>query len=397
MSDAIEELFEDGRLVRPSHHTPTVVHLVRAIATICGVSDLEISPPVRQMIDLIGPAEHVIFALLDGLGMNVVNRLPPTSFVRKHLKMRLNASCPSTTACALTTVATGGYPNRHAITGWFTHMPDIGMTVTTLPFCERFTKQPLIHRGIAVKDVIGLPPLIPRMTHQPLSVGPADICDTPYNLWSRGGAPGMGYQTIPQAIDRVIEHVLQAAGPTYTHLYLPEIDTICHRLGVTHESVVPLVEDIDAQIERLYHAVGDRARIVVCADHGLIDVPPADQTLLLDGDPLLDLLEVPPSGDARLPIFHVREGGHEAFISLFNERFGDGMLLLRTDHAEAMELFGPGPMSPLARRRFGDYIAVAYRATTLAYHPRDKPIRHLYLGVHAGMSPQEMAIPLVIA
>jgi len=216
------------------------------------VGGVVLSPTVHGLMEWIGRAEHVIVRLLDGLGMNGGNRMPPGSFVRKHLKMRLNATCPSTTACALTTVATGGYPNRHAITGWFTHMPDVGLTATTLPFYERFTKQPLIHRGIAVQDVIGLPPLIPRMTRQALSVGPAEICDTTYNLWSRGGAPGAGYEQIPEAIDRVIEHVLQARGPTYTHLYLPEIDTICHRLGVMHDSVVPLVEDIDAQIERLW-------------------------------------------------------------------------------------------------------------------------------------------------
>lgn len=394
--ESVQNLFARGALIRSSHQDPNIVHLVRAIASVCGVPEIERDPPVQRMIDLIGPADHVVFILLDGLGMNIMERLGKDCFVTRHLAMRLHATCPSTTACALTTVATGAYPNQHAITGWFTHLPEHGLTATTLPFHERFGKQPLPQRGIQVEDVIPVPPLMPRMRHQPMSIGPSDIADTTYNLWTRGGAPGVGYSRIPQAIDRIIDRVLHAEHPTYTHLYLPEIDSICHHLGVAHASVVPLVEDIDAQIDRLATSLGGRARIIVTADHGLIDVPPQHQTLLLDGDPLLDLLKVPPSGDARLPIFHVRDERHDAFVSLFNERFSDCIWLLPTDQADQMELFGPGPLSPLARPRFGDYIGIAHQPATVAYHPRAKPPKHLYLGVHAGLSPQEMQIPLCL-
>ncbi|HSU68601.1 MAG TPA: hypothetical protein VLJ39_17100, partial [Tepidisphaeraceae bacterium] len=64
---------------------------------------------------------------------------------------------------------------------------------------------------------------------------------------------------------------------------------------------------------------------------------------------------------------------------------------------ERMELFGPGPFSPVARPRFGDFIAFPYRPATLAYHGSEKPIGKLFLAVHAGLSPQEMWVPLVVA
>ncbi len=393
----LEDLFERGRLIRSSHHSPNLVHLVRGIAWVCGVREIERDPPVQQLINLIGPADHIVFVLLDGLGMNLVNRMDPGCFVVRNLKQHLHSTCPSTTACALTTVATGAYANQHGITGWFTYLPDHNLTAISLPFQERTQKRPLVQRGIQVQDVIRVPPLMPRMGYEPMSIGPFDIFDTPYNLWTRGDAKGVGYQQIPQAIDRIIERVLHADHPTYTHLYLPEIDSICHRLGVGHESVIPLVEDIDAQLDRLATSLGGRARIIVTADHGLIDVPPAQQTLLLDGDPLLDLLKVPPVGDARLPIFHVREGQQARFADMFHDRFSHSMILLPTDQVEQMELFGPGPFSPVARPRFGDFIGIAYQPATISYHPRDKPVGHLYLGVHAGLSPQEMQIPLCLA
>jgi hypothetical protein len=73
------------------------------------------------------------------------------------------------------------------------------------------------------------------------------------------------------------------------------------------------------------------------------------------------------------------------------------MLLLATDDAEQMHLFGPGEFSEAARQRFGDFVAIPFRPATLAYHPPDKALGHMSLAVHAGLSPEEMLVPLCIA
>jgi hypothetical protein len=136
-------LFEQGILVRPTHDQPNVVHLVRALATLTGVRDVESSPPTRGIADVVGASEHLIFVLMDGLGVSTLSRLPKESFLTRSYRMTLNATCPSTTACALTSVATADYPNRHGVTGWFTHLPELEITILPLPFIERFKRQPL--------------------------------------------------------------------------------------------------------------------------------------------------------------------------------------------------------------------------------------------------------------
>lgn len=396
MPPSVEDLFAAGTLIRPSDDQPNLVHLVRAIAAATGVPDIALSSPVRELSPFIGSPQHLIFVLLDGLGMNLVRRLPAESFLASALKRELHATCPSTTACALTTVATAAYPSRHGVAGWFTYLPDLGTTMATLPFIDRSTGESLTRRGLKVQDVLPLPPICPKMTHRPLTIVPAHIAHTPYNLYSRGDTPGFGYQSIAEGIDRIIAR-FEEDGSTYTHLYLPEIDSICHKRGVDHHEVAPLVMQIDAELARLAAAAAGRARIVVTADHGLIDVPRADQTLLFDKDPLLEMLVVPPTGDARLPIFHVRDGRHGDFVRAFRERFGDRMLLLETDEAGRMQLFGPGGFSPSVRGRFGDFVGIAYQAATLAYHAPDKPVGELFKAVHAGLSPQEMQVPLCVA
>jgi hypothetical protein len=393
-------LFEQGILVRPTHDQPNVVHLVRALATLAGVRDVEPSASTRGIADVIGASEHIIFVLLDGLGMNTLSRLPKDSFLARQYRMTLNATCPSTTACALTSVATADYPNRHGVTGWFTHLPELDVTIIPLPFIERFSRQPLTERGLRPEDVIPLTAVESGMTYQPLTLLPAPITDTSYARFSRGHTRGLGYRSVEHAVDEIVAHVTNARGPTYTHLYLPDIDTVCHHVGVDHPDVVKVVMRIDAELGRLSSSLGERARIVVSADHGLIDVLKSDQAFLTDADPMLAMLRVPPTGDARMPIFHVRPERREEFVELFDERFGDGMILLETGEAERLELFGPGKMDARVRPRFGDFIAIPFRRATLAYAPvsvAGAAPAAPYIGQHAGLSPEEMRVPLCVA
>jgi hypothetical protein len=396
--DPLEQFFADGTLIRPDpRHKPDLVHLARALAVLGGVHDLEIASPTRKLIDLVGPADHLIFVLLDGLGMNTFRELPPTSFLTNHLRAQLHSTCPSTTACALTSIDTADWPCRHGITVWLTRLPDRDLTAMILPFAERGTSKPLALRGIKAEDVFPLPPILPRLTRSALTLSPAYIANTVYNVYCRGGTLGLGYNRIADAVDQTIAHISNSTGATYTYLYIPDVDTLCHHVGVEHEAVMPLVLSIDAELARLRESLDDRAKIIVTADHGLIDVPTPDQTLLHAGDPLLECLHNPPTGDARMPIFHLRpDRGHD-FLDQFHSRFGDRFLLLSTEEAGQLELFGPCPLSPLARARFGDFIGIPFKPATLSYHPPEKPVGHLYLAVHAGLSPQEMIVPLCVA
>jgi hypothetical protein len=397
MSPTLEKAFAQRTLVRPgADGRPDIVHLVRALSALCGVEHLATPGPVQNLMELIGPAEHYVFILLDGLGMNILRRLPADGFFARHLHSELNSTCPSTTACALTAVATAHWPTRHGVTGWFTHLPDLGFTATVLPFAERMTHQPLALRGLTAQDVLPLPPVLPLMTRRAISLSPSYIANTVYNHYARGGTTGLPYKKIADASEQIVAYISAAAEPTFTYLYLDEIDTLCHHVGVAHEAVDARVVGIAAELDKLADALAGRARIVLTADHGLIDVPATDQTLLRAGDPLLELLLVPPSGDARMPIFHLRPGSADTFVEAFNERFGDRMFLLATEQADQMRLFGPEAMSTLARRRFGDFVAIPFKPATLAYLPPEKQPGNVFYAVHAGLSPDEMEVPLCL-
>ena len=70
-------------------------------------------------------------------------------------------------------------------------------------------------------------------------------------------------------------------------------------------------------------------------------------------------------------------------------------VLLNSEQLAETKLLGPTPLSPLAQKRFGDYMAIAIESATLKYEPSKKP-KPDNISYHAGLSPDEMRTPLIV-
>ncbi|HYG78367.1 MAG TPA: alkaline phosphatase family protein [Planctomycetota bacterium] len=388
--------FQEGKLVRPrAGQQCTIVDLISAIACVCGAPARDPGVNVRRLVQQIGNHEHVVFVLIDGLGLQLLRDLAPgeDSFLRQHLVRELQAVYPSTTAVALTSLGTGVYPAQHGISGWWMYLEELDISVEILPFVERFSKRNLHEFGLLNEQVFISPSVLPGFRHSPLIVTRNYISDSTYSRYWSGGCRSIGYERIAESIDLVIRHVQETPAPSYTHLYLPQLDGACHHHGVDHEAIHKLFKLLDDEMRRLHAAIGTRARLVISADHGHIN--PTIDRHLHHSEPLAELLRCPPTGDQTVPLFHVKEGRHEEFRDGFARQFGDLFALLSIDEVEQLQLLGPGKMTPAARRHFGDYLGIAPGAHTLHYmHPILKT--NIHKGVHSGMTPAEMTVPLIL-
>lgn len=388
--------FAEGALVQPrAVGRADLVDLVQAISGICGVDGMDRGPQPRRLRSLIGEPEHVVFVLVDGLGSALLDDLSPRDgFLRTHVAENIEAICPSTTAAALTSLTTAEHPARHGILGWWTRLPDVGTTAEILPFIERFTKRPLDQLGATSQGILSTPSVFPRYTRDRLVVTRTYISESTYSRYWSGGSPSIGYDRIEEGIDATIAHVAATPAPSYTHLYLNQLDTICHQAGIRDPRVSETFTLIEEGLARLHAAVGGRARIIVTADHGHIDTGP-DVELRHD-DPLAAMLTCPPSGEPRAPLFHVLPGRAEAFATLFRDTFGDAMALVSAADVERLGLLGPGRLAPTTRTRLGDFLAIPAGTGTMHYaDPAHPP--HRNRGVHGGLTPAEMLVPLILA
>ncbi|MBI5287704.1 MAG: alkaline phosphatase family protein [Chloroflexi bacterium] len=383
--------FEDGSLIRPDAAVANTVDLARALAVLCGVKGQEVGPNARRIAEVIGEHEHLVFVLIDGLGMNLVEREGPDEFLRAHTVMELRSVFPSSTAPALTSIATGLWPGEHGVPGWWTYLPAYGLTATVLPFIERFSKKDARAYGVTPDVAFPGVALGPRMTRQQLRVMPKRIHGSVYSRYSSGDAPSFGYGSLRAGVEAACAFIERATEPTWTYLYAPFVDTAEHEHGIDSKGVRRAMKLVRSRVEMLTERLRGRARIVLTADHGQIDVPPGQQTELRESDPLLRLLRVPPSCEPRTPAFHAAAGKHTEFERVFRERFAGQFALLTTDEADDLCLFGPARMSDGTRRRLGDYVGIALRSYTVSL-----PLETAMIGFHGGLHPDEVRVPLVL-
>jgi hypothetical protein len=392
--------FDAGELVRPYAAGASLVDLVRATARVCGVEDLGMTDASRAMADHLRRAEHLVFVLADGLGIQFIDQLPRGSCLRKHTRRAIQAPFPPTTPVALTTVATGQYPGCHGITGWWTHLPSLNAPVTVFHNRRSTDDVSLDELHVPFSELCPSPPLLPRMQRDVALMMPSNIVDSPFTRYMAGARPCIGYSRHEDAAHRIAERLVQAAGPTYTYWYTPYPDAPAHEHGTADERVLRSVEDLDAAVGLLRRTLREHevnARILVTADHGHLDVGGAGHLEVVADDPLLAFLACPPSGDVRTQFWHVRPGMDRAFAQAFRARFGQWFLLLRAVEAEAAGLFGPDMCADVTRERIGDFVSIALGREVLRY--TGAPGRDRYLAQrshHSGLSSVEMQVPFVL-
>lgn len=413
----ITEWLRRGTLLPPVGEAPSSVDLARALGQWAGAAVPALNRAGRQILGLFGDAQQIVFVLVDGLGCNLRPSLPADAFLRHAPARELRAVFPSTTAAAVTSFATGAWPSQHAAPGWFTYLPDADRTATILPFVDRFSGAALATAGITPADVFPLPPLARSMQAGFRPVHPASIARSVYTRYHWGGQ-GARYHELPEGVDLVLAAAAGAADTganiaparrTLHFLYIPSVDAAEHHHGHQSPEATAALAAVDDQLARLAAALPPETRLVLSSDHGMLTVPDHARHVLSTDDPLLDLLRVPPSGEPRVPFFHPRPGMDAAFAAEFRHRFGERFALLSVADSDALRLWGPDPLSPLARERVGSFIALSDGPDVLLYdaspagHPghlgSDAPKNHAFanvLGFHAGLTPDEMRIPLIV-
>jgi hypothetical protein len=392
--DRVLGWFEAGTLLRPDPLRPSTISLAHALASVGG-ADIPLDAPAQRVRDAIGEAQHVILFLADGLGMSLIDELSDEAFLCRNLAFEMRSVFPSSTAPALTSLASGLWPAEHGLLGWFVYLPEQGVQAVALPFRERFTSMSLEELGITGPDLFPWLSLMPRFKREARLLMPRNIADSLYTRSISGETPADTYGALNAGVEALIARLTATEGPTYTYFYYPQIDTTAHSRGPTSAAVHAQVQALDVALQRLKDGLGDTARIVVSADHGGIDVDAERKLLLYPDEPIAGMLRTPPSGEPRAPIFHVHAGAEAEFAANFQQRFGRQFALLSTEQVVELGLLGPVELSAVARARLGNFIALSSGREVLVY-ATDQGMLEMK-GFHGGLDPDEVRIPLIVA
>jgi predicted AlkP superfamily pyrophosphatase or phosphodiesterase len=340
--------------------------------------DRRLGPCPSWMPSLAHQAEQIVLLVVDGLGWEQLRH-------RLHLAPSLSAGsggpitsvAPSTTATALTSLATGLVPAVHGILGYRLRFGDDVVNIL------RWQSD----RG-DMRMALPVPTVQPRAAFAGSdvpAVSRADFAATGFTAAHLGGSRLVGW-SVPSTLIVEVRRLLGDGCP-FVYAYYDGIDKVAHQYG-QGEHYDQELRFVDRLVGDLVSVLPPGAALVVTADHGHVDV--GDAVRMPSGDLLagVELL----SGEGRFRWLHARPGAAGDVEAVARSEHGDEAWVLSREQMIDDGWYG-GALSPALADRIGD-VALVARAPVAFLDPADTGETNL-ASRHGSLTEAEMLVPLL--
>lgn len=385
-------------MVRPDYEGGSIVNLMRSLGDACGAQTPLPYAPLRDVkVSLHGTARNIVLLVIDGLGYDYLQQKGHGGALHGHLHSRLTSVFPSTTASAVTAYLSGLAPQQHALTGWHMYFSELDAIAAVLPLRPRGAGEFDAPPGTLSRRLFGHAPFVNRIARCATFVSPQAIANSEFNLYHSGRATVRGYKTLQELFGQIEAAIRESAVPSYIYAYYSELDSLAHLHGVGSPQVAAQFAALDEAFGAFLAAIaGSDTVVLASADHGFIDSPPERQIDLAQHPDLAATLVRPLCGERRVAYCYVKPGQEFRFEAYVREVFEGCMDLFAGRELIDQGWYGPGAADPRLASRVGDYVLVMRENWTLMDWVEGEK-RYRQLGVHAGVSADEMHVPLVIA
>lgn len=372
----------------------TIVGLAAAIAGSFGrnrAAGGELANPAVSAA--ISEARHIVLLLLDGFGERQLQTLRPAGALAACRAGTLHSVFPTSTAPAITSFATARFPGEHANPGWFCWSDAHGAVVRTLPMDLRGSPGQMLDSAVLWDwQSASLESRVPV-----LSLQPDFIADSSFTRHAWAGATRGGYRNVDDLVATVDVAVRANPGGAWIWAYLPQFDAISHEHGWASDTAAGVAGRFDRVFERLAARLdGTGALLLATADHGFVDVPPAQRLRLDDFPAVAELLDRPLCGEPRIVYCQPKAGHGQVFEAAVREHLGFAFDVVRTEALLQAGWFGPGAVSPKLAGRIGSHVLVGRDRFTLVDCIEGEP-EPAFIGMHGGIHPDEILVPLIAA
>ncbi len=330
------------------------------------------------MPEMITQAKQVVLLVLDGLGWDQLQarrEIAPT--IAALQGGPITTVAPTTTATALSSIATGLTPGEHGLIGYRIAIGGEVMNVL------RWAVDGENRRRSNVPSEIQR---FPAFMGEPVPVvTPAELIGSAFSEGHLRGSTGVGYR-LPSSMCIETARLL-AEGERFVYAYYAGVDKIAHERGFG--------AFYDAELRAADRLVADMldqlpagAALLVTADHGQVEVGPNIVT------PTAALLVhvAQQSGEGRFRWLHAHRGGFDDLLAAATEEFSGTGWVMSREQLIADGWFGP-TVSPQVAQRLGD-VAVLARGP-VSYHDPDDSGPFELVCRHGSMTSAEVYVPLV--
>ncbi|MFC6153202.1 alkaline phosphatase family protein [Nocardioides yefusunii] len=367
--------------VEPAYGSRSLTDVLPAVAAALGTP----LPGAVTSLHLPDAGSYVVF-LVDGLGAELIRRYAHAApFLASLLAQQEpgTAGVPSTTVTSLTSLGTGLLPGTHGMVGYTARIPGTDRLLNGLNWSGDV--DPLVWQPHTTAFM--------RLGEQGVLttvVNKAEFMNSPLTTMSNRGAEYVGAQSAGERIAAVVGASWRS--PSLTYVYDSALDSTGHRHGVASQEWLQQLSAVDSEAEQMRDHLPPGTRLLVIADHGMVDSPQEsridvdDRRELRDGVRLL-------GGEARFRHVYCHDGAVDDVAATWREVLGDRAEVLTRAEAGARGWFG-ALTDPVADR-IGDVVA-ACAGDAAIMSSVDFPVETRLVGMHGSLSRAEMLIPMLV-
>jgi Type I phosphodiesterase / nucleotide pyrophosphatase len=342
----------------------------------------------------IAEADCIVVLLIDGLGWNLLRRhAEHAPFLAGLAGRPMTAGFPTTTATSLASLGTGLPPGEHGLTGYTCLVDGIGEPVNWLRWQTAPSGTNLLTR-LVPEELQPLPTAFERAERAGVTVSVVSSYAFRGSGLTRAVLRGGSYLPVFTAADTATTVAAVARGrrPSLIYCYNSELDLIGHGCGCSSEAWRLQLSLIDRAVQLLADRLPAEARLLVTADHGMVDVPESAR-IDYDADPALSEDVEAIAGEGRVRYLHVASGQAAAVRQRWLDRVGDRVAVLGRDEVIERGWFGPA-VSDAARQRIGDLVVLATGPVAVVRRRAEQRLAAM-IGQHGALTEDELLVPLL--
>ena len=322
--------------------------------------------------------KNVVLIVLDGMGKHILDNISKNGFLNKHNISTLTSVYPSTTTASLTSYYSGLSPYESGWIGWSQYFKEYGRAIDMFKHTESYKGDSVKDAKIDVfKEILNY--------------------ETIFQKIENASPDTKTYEIEPNYAEkrskRAIQMLCSTKDKKFVFAYYDNPDSLLHKYGTNSSEVKDMLLNAEKTIENTLSNLSDTL-VIISADHGHKDIDKIYS--FLDYPELFDMLIMPPSLEARITSLWVKENKKENFEKVFNKLFKNEFLLLPTEKALEMNLFGYGKKHKKLEDFLGNYISISISSSAFVIDNYLFSGKEKKRSTHCGLTKEEMQIPLIV-